>query len=54
MEMLQAYRFKARPTRVQAVFFARTAGTCRLLYNLALEQRQRAYRQRRITVRYGD
>lgn len=51
---MQAYRFKARPSRAQAAFFNRTAGTCRLLYNLALEQRQRAYRQRRKSLRYVE
>lgn len=54
MEVMQAYRFKARPSRAQAAFFNRTAGTCRLLYNLALEQRQRAYRQRRKSLRYVE
>lgn len=54
MEVLQAYRFKARPSRVQAELFDRTAGSCRLLYNLALEQRQRAYRQRRLSVSYSE
>ena len=54
MEVLQAFRFKARPSRAQQVLFERTAGCCRVLYNAALEQRQRAWKQRKITVRYGD
>lgn len=53
MEVLQGYRFRARPSRAQAVFFARTAGTCRVLYNLALEQRQAAWKSRKVSVRYG-
>ena len=54
MEVLQAFRFKARPSRAQRALFERTAGCCRVLYNAALEQRQRAWKQRKITVRYGD
>ena len=52
--MLQAYRFKARPNRAQAAFFERTAGCCRVLFNAALEQRQRAYSMRGVTLRYVD
>lgn len=50
---LQGYKFKARPSREQAVFFARTAGTCRALHNLALEQRQIAWKDKKVSVRYG-
>ena len=40
--MLQrtAYRFRAYPDPEQASLFRRTAGCCRLVYNLCLEQRQ--------------
>ncbi len=43
----RGYRYKLRPTDDQTVLFARFAGVCRLVYNLALEQRRehwRAYR----------
>lgn len=40
--MLQrkALRFRLYPTPDQAIFFAQTAGVCRVVWNLALEQRE--------------
>ena len=54
MEIVQAYRFKARPTAAQASLFRQTAGCCRTLYNAGLEQRTRAWRQQRRSLRYAD
>lgn len=40
MRLLTAIRLRLHPTREQESLFLRTAGCCRLLYNLALEQRR--------------
>lgn len=43
----KGYRFRLYPTPEQAALFRRTAGCCRYLYNLALEQRSRFSRKGR-------
>ena len=43
MEMLKAYRFRLEPDEVQARFCRQTAGSCRFLKNLCLEQRSMAW-----------
>ena len=40
----RGYVFKLKPTPAQASLFAQFAGVCRLIYNLALEQRRDHYR----------
>lgn len=40
MRTIQAYRFRLYPTAAQEDFFRRTAGCCRFVWNIALEQRQ--------------
>ncbi|KAA1053221.1 helix-turn-helix domain-containing protein [Azospirillum argentinense] len=40
MRVIQAHRFRLYPTPAQEEFFRRTAGCCRVVWNLALEQRQ--------------
>ncbi|WP_372399759.1 transposase [Azospirillum sp. HJ39] len=40
MRVIEAHRFRLYPTPVQEEFFRRTAGCCRVVWNLALEQRQ--------------
>jgi putative transposase len=54
VELLQGFRFKARPTTAQAAYFARVAGCCRVLRNAALEQRTLLYQQRRISIGYHE
>src|SRR5215211_5691493 len=38
--LARGYRFKLRPTAEQEALFRQFAGVCRLVYNLALEQRR--------------
>jgi transposase len=39
MKTLKAYRYRVYPTAEQEALFCRTAGACRFVYNLCLEQR---------------
>jgi len=43
MEILKAYRFRLEPDEVQERFCRQTAGSCRFLKNLCLEQRSMAW-----------
>lgn len=45
MKICRGYRYKLDPTPAQAEQFAQFAGVCRLVYNLALEQRRDFHRQ---------
>tara|TARA_B110000008_G_scaffold271019_1_gene301951 strand:- start:471 stop:836 length:366 start_codon:yes stop_codon:yes gene_type:complete len=40
----RGYRFKLHPTEKQATLFMQFAGVCRLVYNLAFEQRREHWR----------
>jgi putative transposase len=44
MQILRANLYRLEPTDEQALFFSQTAGACRFVYNLALEQRRDWYR----------
>jgi putative transposase len=46
----RGYRFKLAPTPAQEARFAHFAGVCRLVYNLALEQRRDFHRQFRAST----
>ena len=43
--LLGGFRFKLQPTDEQETLFRQFSGVCRLVYNLALEQRRDHYRQ---------
>lgn len=43
MKQLTAYKFRVYPDAEQERLFRRTAGSCRLVYNLCLEQRKMAW-----------
>ena len=45
MKINRGYRFKLRPTEEQAKALFQHVGVCRLVYNLALEQRRDHHRQ---------
>lgn len=45
MKRLKAYRFRIKPTPEQIAAFSGIAGCCRLVYNVALEQRRSFWRQ---------
>ena len=40
MQIFRANLYRLDPTTEQALFFSQTAGACRFVYNLALEQRR--------------
>ncbi len=42
---MRAFRYKLKPTAEQKELFRHFAGVCRLVYNLALEQRRDFHRQ---------
>lgn len=44
MELLRAAKFRMEPTAEQAAWLSQTAGACRYVYNLALEQRRDHWR----------
>ncbi|MGG5318838.1 hypothetical protein IGI49_004057 [Enterococcus sp. AZ071] len=43
MERLKAYKYRIYPTEEQVVFFAKTFGCVRKVYNLMLDERIKAY-----------
>ncbi|OUN48535.1 RNA-guided endonuclease TnpB family protein, partial [Enterococcus cecorum] len=45
MERLKAYKFRIYPTKEQAIFFAKTFGCVRKVYNLMLNDRKKAYEE---------
>lgn len=44
MRLIRSYVYRIEPTPEQEAFLAQTAGACRFVYNLALEQRRDYYR----------
>ena len=44
--MLRAYKYRIYPTEEQKVMLAKTFGCCRVAYNWALEQKEKAYKER--------
>lgn len=44
--MLRAYKYRIYPTEEQKVMLSKTFGCCRAAYNWALEQREKAYKER--------
>jgi putative transposase len=53
MKVIRAYRFRLYPTEFQEELFRRYVGSCRWLYNLALEQRELFSRRGR-SIGYND
>lgn len=43
--MLKAYKYRLYPTKDQAKKIDHSIGVCRLVYNLALEVKTRAYKE---------
>ena len=48
--MLRAYKYRIYPTDDQKVFFAKTFGCCRFVYNWALNIKIKAYQERKETL----
>ena len=44
--MIRAYKYRIYPTEEQKVMLSKTFGCCRAAYNWALEQREKAYKER--------
>ena len=44
--MLRSYKYRIYPTEEQKVMLAKTFGCCRVAYNWALEQREKAYKEK--------
>lgn len=53
MKLLKGHRFRLDLTEAQDAFCARTAGICRFVWNLALEQRSTAWTHGRHSVGYN-
>lgn len=45
MERLKAYKFRIYPTEEQEIFFAKSFGCVRKVYNLMLSDRMKAYEE---------
>lgn len=45
MEQLKAYKFRIYPTEEQEIFFAKSFGCVRKVYNLMLDERKKAYEE---------
>ena len=52
--MLRAYKYRIYPTEEQKVMLAKTFGCCRVVYNWALEQREKAYKENGVNVSEFD
>jgi len=44
---LKAYKYRIYPTDAQVVFFARTFGCCRFVWNKILDEKLRAYEKKK-------
>ena len=42
---LKAYKYRIYPTNAQVVFFAKTFGCCRFVWNKMLDEKLRAYKK---------
>ena len=45
MKQLKAYKFRIYPNKEQKIFFSKTFGCVRLVYNLMLNDRIKAYEE---------
>ena len=52
--MLRAYKYRIYPTEEQKVFFAKTFGSVRVVYNWALDLKKKRYEEQKETVRYTE
>ncbi len=52
--MLKAYKYRISPTKAQAELINKHIGSCRFVYNLALECKQMAYASNRINISCFD
>src|ERR1035441_6256810 len=52
--MLKAYKYRISPTKAQAELINKHIGSCRFVYNLALECKQMAYAGNRVNLSCFD
>lgn len=52
--MLRAYKYRIYPTEEQKVMLAKTFGCCRVAYNWALEQKEKAYNENKESISEFD
>lgn len=52
--MIRAYRYKMRPTKVQAEYFSKCFGCARFVYNHALQERIDAYKAEKKSMSFFD
>lgn len=52
--MLRAYKYRIYPTEEQKVMLAKTFGCCRVAYNWALEQKEKAYKENQESISEFD
>lgn len=50
----RAFKYRCHPTDEQAALLLRTLGYVRKVYNLALAERDRVWRDEKRRLRYGD
>lgn len=50
MNQIKTYRFKLKPTKVQAQAFAQWLGTCRYVYNLCLDYKKQVYTTHQVSI----
>jgi len=53
-KVLKAFKYRIMPTRAQAELINKHIGSCRFVYNLALETKQRAYAGNRVNLSCFD
>lgn len=54
VNQIKTYRFKLKPTDMQAQAFTQWLGTCRYVYNLCLEYKKQLYTDHSISIRKND
>lgn len=54
MSIIRTYQFKLKPTKAQIKIFLCWLGVCRMVYNMALEIKDAAYKKRGINVSKGE
>jgi len=52
--MLKSYKYRLYPTKEQKVFFAKTFGCCRFVYNKTLEAKRETYNKNKINLSCFD
>lgn len=54
MNQIKTYRFRLKPTKVQAQALAQWLGTCRYVYNLCLDYKKQLYTTHQVSISKND